>query len=50
MHFEDTESAAEAAAESAKQAIAAAQAAAYLANKNFNQTTEASSLDYNLND
>ncbi|GMY11125.1 IST1-like protein [Fagus crenata] len=50
MHFEDTASAAEAAAESAKQAIAAAQAAAYLANKNFNQTTEASSLDDKLND
>ncbi|KAM3757747.1 hypothetical protein ACB098_02G213100 [Castanea mollissima] len=50
MFFEDTVSAAAAAAESAKKAIAAAQAAAYLANKNFNQATQAPSLDNKLND
>lgn len=50
MHFKDTASAAEAAAESAKKAIAAAQAAAYLANINFNQATQASNLDNQLND
>ncbi|KAG6646370.1 hypothetical protein I3843_07G004900 [Carya illinoinensis] len=49
MHFEDTVSAAEAAAESAKKAIAAAQAAAYLADRDFNQATQASGLDNKLN-
>lgn len=50
MHFGDTVSAAEAAAESAKKAIAAAQAAAYLANRDFNPATRASSLDNKSND
>lgn len=43
MNFEDMASAAEAAAESAKKAVAAAQAAAYMANKNMNQFSQASS-------
>ncbi|KAF5453838.1 hypothetical protein F2P56_023556 [Juglans regia] len=49
MHYEDTASAAEAAAESAKKAIAAAQAAVYLADRDFNQATQASGLDNKLN-
>lgn len=49
MYFMDTASAAEAAAESAKKAIAAAHAAAYLANRDFNQATQASVLDNRLN-
>ncbi|KAJ7953199.1 Regulator of Vps4 activity in the MVB pathway protein [Quillaja saponaria] len=49
MHFKDTVSAAEAAAEAAKKAIAAAEAAAYLANRDFNQSTQPSILDDKLN-
>ncbi|XAR58035.1 hypothetical protein NMG60_11026375 [Bertholletia excelsa] len=49
MHFEDTASAAEAAAESAKKAIAAAEAAAFLAKKNSNHVSQASSFSNNMN-
>ncbi|KAB1206090.1 hypothetical protein CJ030_MR7G009319 [Morella rubra] len=44
-HFEDTVST----TESAKKAIAAAQAAAYLANRDFNQATQATRLDNKSN-